>query len=69
MVSREDDAIYYYLMKPQENLKHRFERKQSTKVAKQKFINSNFPDVKTNLMKVADLIRVLNFFHKETSMI
>ena len=50
-------------MKPEKLEAIGYERKQSTKKDKQKFIKKYFPKpMRTNIMKVADLIRVLNFF-------
>ena len=65
------DAIYYYCNKASGELDAlASERRLYTKKDKQKFINSNFPTgMKTNIMKVADLIRVLNFFVLDMSSI
>lgn len=58
------DAIYYYCNEASEELDAlASERRLYTKKDKQDFINRNFPKtMRTNIMKVADLIRVLNFF-------
>ena len=58
------DAIYYYCNEASGELDElASERRLYTKEDKQAFIKSNFPkSMKTNIMKVADLIRVLNFF-------
>ena len=58
------DAIYYYCNEASEELEAlASERRLYTKKDKQDFINRNFPKtMRTNIMKVADLIRVLNFF-------
>ena len=60
------DAIYYYCNETSEKLEALgAERRLYTKKHKQDFINNdkNFPEpMRANIMKVADLIRVLNFF-------
>ena len=60
------DAIYYYCNETSEKLEALgAERQLYTKKHKQDFINNdkNFPEpMRANIMKVADLIRVLNFF-------
>ena len=65
--SKKHEAIYHYLTEISDLFEALgYEREQSTKIDKQKFINKNFPNMRTNLMKVADLIRVLNFFRLDT---
>ena len=65
--SKKHEAIYHYLNETSDLFEAiGDERQQSTKKDKQDFIKRNFPEkMKTNLMKVADLIRVLNFFRMD----
>ena len=65
------DAINYYCNEASGELDElASERRLYTKEDKLSFIESNFPkSMKTNIMKVADLIRVLNFFVLDMSSI
>lgn len=66
--SKKHEAIYHYLNETSDLFEALGdEREQSTKKDKETFIKNNFPkSMKTNLMKVADLIRVLRFFFMDT---